>query len=120
MQKDESEKESRLKVAQSEVDILRDKEQKEKCKLEQQQLRASTANNDLDAKSKVLYDHNKVLPGLKKSVEKMETEFAAVEEEYTALQRKVGTQRSAYEETRSSQQANRSRGKSHLFFSTLS
>ena len=83
----------------------------EKCKLEQLQQRFTNANTDFDSKSKTLHDHNKVLPGLKKSVDKMETELQTVNTDYTDLQKRVGQQRTSYEETRNAQNANKSKGK---------
>ena len=87
----------------------------EKCKLEQLQQRFTNANTDFDSKSKTLYDHSKALPGLKKSVDKMETELQTVNTDYTDLQKRVGQQRTSYEETRNAQQASKSKGKNLSF-----
>ena len=88
----------------------------EKCKLEQLQQRFTNANTDFDSKSKTLHDHNKVLPGLKKSVDKMETELQTVNTDYTDLQKRVGQQRTSYEETRNAQNANKSKGNVYFSF----
>lgn len=113
LRKDEDEKKSKMDIAEGQVNILKSNEQKEKCKLEQLQQRFTNANTDFDSKSKTLHDHNKVLPGLKKSVDKMETELQTVNTDYTDLQKRVGQQRTSYEETRNAQNANKSKGKVH-------
>ena len=107
----ENEKESNLNIAQGEVDVLTQNEQKEKSKLEQSELKFERANRDYDEKSSKLKDNEKVLPSLIKSTERYEEELKGAITEYETLNGRVRAIRSNYEETRSAQAQTKGRGK---------
>ena len=107
----ENEKESNLNIAQGEVDVLTQNEQKEKSKLEQSELKFERANRDYDEKSSKLKDNEKVLPNLIKNTERYEEELKGAITEYEALNGRVRAIRSNYEETRSAQAQTKGRGK---------
>ena len=106
----ENEKEANLNLAQGEVDVLTQNEQKEKIKLEQLEQRYVQANTDFADKEVQLKDNEKVLPNLIKNTEKNEQELQNVTAEYEALSGRCRLTRTNYEETRSAQQQTRGRG----------
>ena len=106
----ENEKEANLNLAQGEVDVLTQNEQKENIKLEQLEQRLVRANTDFEDKEVQLKDNEKVLPNLIKSTEKNEQELQHVTAEYESLSGRCRLTRTNYEETRSAQQQTRGRG----------
>ena len=106
----ENEKEANLNLAQSEVDVLTQNEQKEKLKLEQLEQRLIRSNTELEEKQAQLKDNEKVLPNLIKSTEKHENELKEVTANYEAMNGRCRTTRANFEETRTAQNASKGRG----------
>ena len=74
----ENEKEANLNLAQGEVDVLTQNEQKEKAKLEQLEQRSVRAITEHEDKEVQLKDNEKVLPNLIKNTQKNEQELHEV------------------------------------------
>ena len=106
----ENEKEANLNLAQSEVDVLTQNEQKEKLKLEQLEQRLIRSNTDYEDKQAQLKDNEKVLPNLIKNTEKREQELQQVTENYETLSGRCRMTRANFEETRSNQAQTKGRG----------
>ena len=107
----EDEKESNLNIAQGEVDVLTQNEQKEKIKLEQYEQRLAQANIDYEDKDAQLKDNEKVLPNLIQNNEKYRKELQEVTKEYDTLNGRLRMTRSSYEETKTAQANTKGRGK---------
>ncbi|PNF36219.1 hypothetical protein B7P43_G09723 [Cryptotermes secundus] len=98
-------------IAKAELDLYVSSEQKERSKLEEIKNNYMTASKTVEGRKDEIEELNTGIPAAEKQLQEAQVELAQVRKDEAAVSAELRTHRAQVEETRSSMQATRSRGR---------